>query len=745
MAENLGVDPSPETANLYLEMLQSGSGTSGTLPPLPTDGFFGRTAELSIILAELERPCAIELSGRGGVGKTRLALHAAHTYAQGDRYWAALGDIPAGELVPDVVAEAVGAQNVTSPLKAIVEKLAPLGPALLVLDGCEAVADEMLDLVTDLRETLPQLRILITTRLPLSGNRVRMPVNALEIPGPARGHSPAVLLLADRVAARGGHLSMDLRNKAALDELATRCEGVPLALELAAAQLAGMAVVDLLDELPGVTAGSTGVLEVMLDQAREALDGEERVVFERLSLVDGPVPRALVRGLVRGVVSPARTTRHLGTLSDSGLITVARDGARWRYSLDDELRRLIRQRIVAPRDAYDGLAEALDHIAPKDATASPTSYRDAIDDASDGFRTLFAASARGEADLTRALDLAYRLHRYWTLTRMAEGRYWLRQLLAGAPLGLTTAHARFAAGYLGYWAADPTALPLLRKAATELEVDAPDVAARALIYAAGLADDLDLADDASRDVLRAVELARIVGSEGLMAAATTGVGAVLAERGDPRAVDYCVEALAALGPDTPAEQRQAVLANCSRLAWQVGDLATARRWATEAMPLLDGPPRIAVSQLSSTLAALDLADGAIDAALHHAQRAIAVARELDLDRELPLVLAICARAHLARGEHDEARVTALACLDSADASATPWTSAIALETCAAIIAESDPAAAETLTRSASELRLAGSRPAPVTLRLNTPPPGVALPRDEASALACNLLEHGVHI
>ncbi|MEO7123815.1 MAG: hypothetical protein ABI400_11995, partial [Lacisediminihabitans sp.] len=284
----------------------------------------------------------------------------------------------------------------------------------------------------------------------------------------------------------------------------------------------------------------------------------------------------------------------------------------------------------------------------------------------------------------------------------------------------------------------PAALPLLRMAASELANDAPAIAARALIYAAGLADDLDLAAEASQDVLRAVELARIAGGGGLIAAATTGVGAILAERGDPVAVDYCTEGIAAMGIETPLEQRRSVLANCARLAWQVGDLVTARRWALEATPLLAGPPRIATSQLASTLAALDLAEGALDSAQEHAGQALAVARELDLGRELPLVLAIASRVHLARGEHEDAIAAALACLDAASTSGMQWTSAIAFETCAAVLADRHPDDAATLAGSAAALRSAGSRPAPVTLRLG-PTPGDVVTRDAATALARGLL------
>ena len=72
-------------------------------------------------------------------------------------------------------------------------------------------------------------------------------------------------------------------------------------------------------------------------------------------------------------------------------------------------------------------------------------------------RSVLGAATDGVLEPGRGLDIAFRLHRYWAATNVAEGRFWLSRLLAGAPPGLGAAHATYALGYLGYWAGDTAA------------------------------------------------------------------------------------------------------------------------------------------------------------------------------------------------------------------------------------------------------------------------------------------------
>jgi predicted ATPase len=176
----------------------------------------------------------------------------------GGRLWIPLGLVATDELVASSVALALGirpgADDVTAQLAAA---LAPLGRVLLVLDGCEAVVDGVASLVTTLISYCPLLSVVVTSWVPL-GVEGEQVVALGPLPGPAGPGRTAMLaslplrLLADRVREGGRRLDIDEEIAPFVAELCRRCGGVPLVLELVAAQLAAMSVADLLDHLPEV-------------------------------------------------------------------------------------------------------------------------------------------------------------------------------------------------------------------------------------------------------------------------------------------------------------------------------------------------------------------------------------------------------------------------------------------------------------------------------------------------------------
>src|SRR5579871_3784991 len=152
------------------------------------------------------------------------------------------------------------------PATLVAGHFAPLGRSLLVLDGCEAIVDGTASLAASLLGSCPMLSVLVTSRVPLAVEaETVIDVEPLPVPGrmtwpPDRlaselATSTQVRLLADRVQAGGGRLVVDETTVPFVAELCRRCGGLPLALELAAAQLAAMSVADLLDHLPELVAG----------------------------------------------------------------------------------------------------------------------------------------------------------------------------------------------------------------------------------------------------------------------------------------------------------------------------------------------------------------------------------------------------------------------------------------------------------------------------------------------------------
>src|SRR6185437_281097 len=169
--------------------------------------------------------------------------------------------------------------------------VAPLGRALLVLDGCEAVLDGTATLAASLLAACPALTLVVTSRAPLAVEAERViAISAFPPPGGGTWQelavSDQVRLLADRVRSGGGELAMTEMTAPFVAELCRRCGGLPLAIELAGAQLAVMSVPDLLDQLPELAADGADRVRAMARSSYALLDRDEATVFRRLAVLD---------------------------------------------------------------------------------------------------------------------------------------------------------------------------------------------------------------------------------------------------------------------------------------------------------------------------------------------------------------------------------------------------------------------------------------------------------------------------
>ena len=721
LADQLGVDPDPETAALYLAALADAgpAAAAGTARlPVATSAFFGREAEASQLAAAIGRPGLVTVAGRGGVGKSRLALRVTTAASfPGGKYWISLAAISQDELVASTVAMTIGLPVGTEDAAVLLSgHLAPLGSALLVLDGCEAVVDGTASLVTSLLGLCPTLSVLATSRVPLAIETEH--VIHIEPLQPAS----QVSLLADRVRGGGGQLLQDDITAPFIAELCRRCGGLPLALELAAAQLAAMSVPDLLDQLPGLTAGGDDWLRGVAMSSYALLDDDEATVFRRFGVLDGPVALPLIRDIVSGgPIAPVRVVRILRELTARGLLAVDRSGPRWRYYADDDLHRLARELLDAAGETAqvtERLADAVSAILPADPRAAPEPYLEPIGAVLTCVRSLLGAALDGRLPLGRGLELAVRLHRYWAATNVAEGRFWLARLLADASPSERTGHATYALGYLSYWSGDIAAAARELEAAVDMLAGQPDeYAARALIYLGGLTDDMDKGEEALAFVRRSIEAAAPFGVD-LQVGAAIGMGCVLAERADPAASGYAADAIELCQRGGSAEQLAATLPTAAMVCWQAGDLDAARRYVAEAMPLLAGSRRIARVVLHSAAAGIALADGDVDGAIAFGTNAVADASDLGIERELPLAQCLVARALLDRGDVEAAAEAALAAVTVSRSLTFTCPLAVCLETAALIclkLPDTTQAAAQLLA-AARLIRERGSRPGPPTLR-----------------------------
>lgn len=278
--------------------------------PLQLSSFVGREREVGEVEHLLEKTRLLTLTGSGGAGKTRLALAAVDRVAgkfEDGAAWVWLSPISEGDLLPEAVASAVGAREAPglSPDEAIVEALEDR-ELLLVLDNCEHLVDDCAVLADLLLRSCPGLKLLTTSRELLNvAGEIAWRVPSLSLPEPGSAWNPAELsrygavkLFIERAAAASPGFALNKENAAAVVNVCGRLDGIPLAIELAAARVKVLSVeqIDrrLDDALRLLTDGRRSAvprhrtLRGALDWSHELLPEEEQVLFRRLAVfVDG--------------------------------------------------------------------------------------------------------------------------------------------------------------------------------------------------------------------------------------------------------------------------------------------------------------------------------------------------------------------------------------------------------------------------------------------------------------------------
>ena len=229
--------------------------------PAELTSFVDRRTELAHLRNLLSSARLVTLTGIGGVGKTRLALRAAEAARRefADGVWLVeLADVSDPSLLVHAVAAALGLRDdAARPLPKVVEEFLSVRESLLVLDNCEQVVAAMAELVETWLRDCPHLRILVTSREPLDiAGEALLPVPPLAVPDldrelSLRGLSryDAVTLFADRAAAVVPGLELGDEDKATVARICARLDGLPLAIELAAARMRMMSPEQILARL----------------------------------------------------------------------------------------------------------------------------------------------------------------------------------------------------------------------------------------------------------------------------------------------------------------------------------------------------------------------------------------------------------------------------------------------------------------------------------------------------------------
>jgi predicted ATPase/DNA-binding SARP family transcriptional activator len=316
LADELGLDPSPELVALQQSVLTQGLPTRRNNLPAQLTDLIGRGVALAEIDRRLAEDRLVTLTGPGGVGKTRLAVAAASAAAGRYRDGVTLVELAgiASDAL-DVTGSLTDALQVALDLRDVggedvVDHLADvLGERLLVLDNCEHVISEVAALADRLLASAPGLRVLATSREPLglTGEAVwNVPTLAVPSLGSsveALQESTAVQLFVARATAADRGFVLSDENASAVAVLCRRLDGIPLALELAATRVRALGVAGLVARLDDrfrlLATGHRGAaprqqtLMAMIDWSWELLSPEEQVVLRRLAVhADGCTPEA---------------------------------------------------------------------------------------------------------------------------------------------------------------------------------------------------------------------------------------------------------------------------------------------------------------------------------------------------------------------------------------------------------------------------------------------------------------------
>ncbi|PBC35666.1 protein kinase [Rhodococcus sp. ACS1] len=429
--------------------------------PLELTSFVGRRHELTEARNLLSISRLVTLTGIGGVGKTRLALRVAadvrRGFGDGVR-WVELGELQDGSLVVDMVAAALGMRDRSGRrLDDVVAQFLAPRHLLLVLDNCEQVVDAVAALAEMLLRSCPELRVLTTSREPLTlGGEAVLRVPPLTAPDPHREPTlhgvpryDAVTLFAQRAAAAVPGFEVTEDNRVTVARICRQLDGLPLPIELAAARLRAMSPEQILQRLTDryalLTLGSRGAptrqqtLRLSIDWSHDLCTPREQQLWARLSVFAGSFELDAAEVICGEGVAPEDLLDVVTSLVDKSILIREDAGPVVRFRMLETLRDYGREKSEQSgehpglrrrhRDWYQQLVLQADAewISPRQREwiarleREQPNLREAME---------LCLSGPGD-DATAGLRIAAALFQFW-LSRglLSEGRHWLDRALA---------------------------------------------------------------------------------------------------------------------------------------------------------------------------------------------------------------------------------------------------------------------------------------------------------------------------
>jgi adenylate cyclase len=364
------------------------AGIAALAMPAPPSSFVGRIAELVVVKEALSRARLVTLTGPGGIGKTRLALRVARDsvprHADGV-FFVPLAAVRDPNLLDSAIAQAVGLREVPDLGLAehLVQHLAGR-ELLLVLDSFEHLLPAA-SRAADLLRSAPRLTLLVTSRdrLHLSAE-AEVAVPPLGLPGPdtadpdAFRASESVALFCERAAAVQAGFALSDENAAVVAEICARLDGLPLAIELAAARVRHLTPATLLQQLSRRLALLTGVardlparqrtLRDVIAWSHDLLSTEEQTLFAWLAVFDGGFTLEAAEA-VSAAVGPLglQILDGIASLVDKSLLRQSSEGDELRYAMLETIREFGLERLAAGGEAARAPAAHAAHFVALEA------------------------------------------------------------------------------------------------------------------------------------------------------------------------------------------------------------------------------------------------------------------------------------------------------------------------------------------------------------------------------------------
>ena len=356
----------PVTPVLDEEAIASGSPRAGSKLPEPLTSFVGRVKEVAELQHLMASNRLLTVTGPGGVGKTRVTVQAAsgvrNDWLHGI-WFVDLAPTVDPTLVPKVVAQALGVMEVASEslTETLHSRLKPMR-ALLILDNCEHLLEACARLVESILREAPNVRIVATSReaMHVVGEQcyqlspLSLPTGSGDLDALAR--SEAVALFIERVRLQQQGYAVTAQRAPAIAELCVRLDGIPLALELAAARIAVLPVEKIVERLNDRFTLLTGgartslprhqTLRATITWSYELLSEHTKTLFSRLSIFPGGFTLEAAENVAAGEgISQQDVLDLLSTLIDKSLVLI--EGSGERYRLLETIRQFAEERLQA--------------------------------------------------------------------------------------------------------------------------------------------------------------------------------------------------------------------------------------------------------------------------------------------------------------------------------------------------------------------------------------------------------------